>query len=38
VGPILAGFLYQTSGASVAAGVTAAIAAIATLAALRLIE
>ena len=37
-GPILAGFLYEASGASLAAGVTAAIAVIAALGALRLIE
>src|SRR5215204_1420245 len=37
-GPILAGFLYEASGAGLAAGVTAAIAVVAALAALRLIE
>src|SRR5829696_8116166 len=37
-GPILAGFLYEASGAGLAAGVTAAIAVIAALGALRLIE
>ena len=37
-GPILAGFLYEVSGTGLAAGVTAAIAVIAALGALRLIE
>ncbi len=38
VGPILAGFLYEASGAALAAGVAALIAALAALAALRLVE
>jgi MFS family permease len=37
-GPILAGFLYEASGTGLAAGVTAAIAVAAALAALRWIE